>query len=105
MGNRLYVGNLPLQADAAWLRSTFSASGEVVDVKLVSNRETGESRGFGFVTMGSSSAASKAIAHMNGATVNGQKLNVKEAEDRPMHREDSARGPGQVAGAGRRKSR
>ena len=100
MGNRLYVGNLPFQADAAWLRATFSASGEVADVQLVSDGATGESRGYGFVTMGSSSAAAKAIAAMNGAIVNGRTLKVNEAAERP----DLQRGGrGQGADAGRRK--
>lgn len=82
MGNRLYVGNLSFHASAETLRSTFAEFGDVTDVHLVSDRETGQSRGFGFVTMGSAAAASKAIAQMNGAVVDGRALKVNEAEER-----------------------
>jgi RNA recognition motif-containing protein len=82
MGNRLYVGNLSFQADADTIRTAFSEFGEVTDVHLVSDRETGQSRGFGFVTMGSSDSAIKAIARMNGAMLEGRALKVNEAEER-----------------------
>ena len=82
MGNRLYVGNLSFNADAEAIRSAFSEFGEVTDVHLVSDRVTGQSRGFGFVTMGSSDAAIKAIAQMNGAMLEGRALRVNEAEER-----------------------
>jgi RNA recognition motif-containing protein len=82
MGNRLYVGNLSFQADSDAIRAAFSEFGEVTDVHLVSDRETGQSRGFGFVTMGSSDAAIKAIARMNGAMLEGRALKVNEAEER-----------------------
>ncbi|WP_394823206.1 RNA recognition motif domain-containing protein [Pendulispora albinea] len=102
MGNRLYVGNLPFQADAAWLRSTFSASGDVTDVQLVSDRETGQSRGYAFVTMSSEAAASKAIANMNGSVVNGRTLKVNTADARPNPRGGDR---AQDTDASRRKSR
>jgi RNA recognition motif-containing protein len=82
MGNRLYVGNLSFQADSDALRAAFTAFGEVTDVHLVTDRETGQSRGFGFVTMGSSDSAIKAIAQMNGAMLEGRALKVNEAEER-----------------------
>jgi RNA recognition motif-containing protein len=82
MGNRLYVGNLSFQADSTSIREAFSEFGEVTDVHVVSDRETGQSRGFGFVTMGSSEAAQKAIEQMNGAILEGRALRVNEAEER-----------------------
>jgi len=85
MGNRLYVGNLPFSATAETLRQAFAASGEVTDVHIVSDRESGQSRGFGFVTMGNAHEAANAIAAMNGATLEGRALRVNEAEERPQH--------------------
>ena len=82
MGNRLYVGNLSFSATNDTVRTAFSAFGEITDVHVVSDRETGQSRGFGFVTMGSSDAAQKAIAQMNGAMLDGRSLKVNEAEER-----------------------
>src|SRR5512142_693423 len=82
MGNRLYVGNLSFQADSTTIREAFSEFGEVTDVHVVSDRETGQSRGFGFVTMASSEAAQKAIEQMNGAILEGRALRVNEAEER-----------------------
>ncbi len=82
MGNRLYVGNLSFNASQDSLRDAFSRFGEITDVHLVSDRETGQSRGFGFVTMGSAGAATQAIAEMNGALLDGRALKVNEAEER-----------------------
>jgi RNA recognition motif-containing protein len=76
MGNRLYVGNLSFSATNDTVRTAFSAFGEITDVHVVSDRETGQSRGFGFVTMGSADAA------MNGAMLDGRSLKVNEAEER-----------------------
>jgi RNA recognition motif-containing protein len=82
MGNRLYVGNLSFSTTSEALRNEFAAQGEVTDVHLVSDRDSGQSRGFGFVTMGSAAEATKAIAAMNGATLDGRALRVNEAEER-----------------------
>ncbi|MBK8256940.1 MAG: RNA-binding protein [Polyangiaceae bacterium] len=82
MGNRLYVGNLSFQTNAETIRSAFQAVGEVTDVHAVTDRETGQSRGFAFVTMGSPAEAAKAIAEMNGALLEGRSLRVNEAEER-----------------------
>jgi len=83
MGNRLYVGNLSFNSTTETLRSAFSAFGEVTDAHVVTDRATGQSRGFGFVTMGTASDAQKAITEMNGAVVDGRALRVNEAEERP----------------------
>lgn len=82
MGNRLYVGNLSYQASADTLREAFSACGEVTDVHVVMDRDSGQPRGFAFVTMGSDSEAAKAISTMNGMALEGRPLRVNEAEER-----------------------
>ena len=82
MGNRLYVGNLSFNTNADAVRVAFSEFGEVTDIHMVSDRETGQSRGFGFVTMGTAAAAAAAIAKMNGALLDGRALKVNEAEER-----------------------
>jgi RNA recognition motif-containing protein len=82
MGNRLYVGNLSFGSNEQTLRDAFSAHGEVVDVHVVADRMTGQSRGFGFVTMGSQDQAQGAIQAMNGADLDGRALKVNEAEER-----------------------
>jgi RNA recognition motif-containing protein len=82
MSNRLYVGNLSFQTDEQGLQEAFSRFGEVSDVKVVTDRETGRSRGFGFVTMADAEGARNAIEQMNGAMVDGRALRVNEAEER-----------------------
>ncbi|MBK8217504.1 MAG: RNA-binding protein [Myxococcales bacterium] len=82
MGNRLYVGNLSFNSTADSVRAAFSSFGEVTDAHVVSDRETGRSRGFGFVTMSTQAEAQKAIAEMNGALLDGRPLRVNEAEER-----------------------
>ena len=82
MGQRLYVGNLSFHMTNDVLRSVFSEIGEVTDVHVVMDRETGQSRGFGFVTMGTPQLAAEAISQMNGAVVEGRPLRVNEAEER-----------------------
>jgi len=82
MGNRLYVGNLSYQASQETLREAFAACGEVTDVHIVQDRESGQSRGFAFVTMGSDAEAAKAIAELDGSSLDGRALRVNEAEER-----------------------
>jgi RNA recognition motif-containing protein len=95
MSTRLYVGNLSFNTSSETVRDQFAAIGEVTDVHLVMDRETGRPRGFAFVTMGSPAEAQKAIAEMNGKNVDGRPLRVNEAEERP------ARGGGGGGGGGR----
>ena len=82
MGNRLYVGNLSFHTTSDSIRAAFTACGEVTDVHLVIDRDSGQSRGFAFVTMGTGPEAQKAIADMNGASLDGRPLKVNEAEER-----------------------
>jgi RNA recognition motif. (a.k.a. RRM, RBD, or RNP domain) len=82
MNTRLYVGNLSFHTTADGVRTAFQEFGTVSDVHLVSDRETGRSRGFAFVTMGSPEEAAKAIEGMDGRTLDGRPLRVNEAEQR-----------------------
>jgi RNA recognition motif-containing protein len=83
MGTRLYVGNLPFSADENQIRDLFSQGGRsVTEVKLVTERETGRPRGFGFVEMGSSQDADGAIRDLNGHDFGGRALTVNEAKER-----------------------
>jgi len=95
MGNRLYVGNLSYRTTKDSLREAFAAEGrEVTDAHVVMDRETGQSRGFGFVTMATAEMARSAMAEMNGMVLDGRPLRVNEAEERP------ARGGGGGGGGG-----
>ena len=80
--SRLYVGNLSFNSSPDAIRAAFSECGEVTDVHLVMDRETGRPRGFGFVTMATSTEAEQAISKMNGAMLDGRPLRVNEAEER-----------------------
>ena len=97
MSTRLYVGNLPFSVTTETLRTAFAPSGDVTDVHIVMDRETGRSRGFGFVTMGNANEAARAISAMNGVTLDGRPLRVNEAEERPQR----AGGFGGGGGGGR----
>lgn len=82
MGNRLYVGNLSFNADTDNVRELFAGVGEVTDVHVVLDRDTGRSRGFAFVTMGSAQLAAEAISRVDGMMFDGRALRVNEAEER-----------------------
>ena len=82
MNTRLYVGNLSFNTTADGVRTAFQQFGTVSDVHLVSDRETGRSRGFAFVTMGTTEEAAKAIEGMDGKILDGCSLRVNEAEQR-----------------------
>lgn len=77
----MYVGNLPFSADQNSLQSLFAPFGEVVSAKVMSDRETGRSRGFGFVEMETSNAR-QAMSSLDGAEMDGRKLRINEAEKR-----------------------
>jgi cold-inducible RNA-binding protein len=83
MGTRLYVGNLPFSADEDQVRELFGRNGRTVtEVKLVTDRDTGRPRGFGFVEMGSNEEADSAIRDLNGFDFGGRALTVNEARER-----------------------
>ena len=82
MGNKLYVGNLPYSVRDSDLEQAFSAFGQVVSARVMMERDTGRSKGFGFVEMGSQEEATAAIEGMNGQALGGRNVVVNEA--RPM---------------------
>ena len=83
MGNRLYVGNLSFSTSRESLQSMFASAGEVREVAMPTDRETGQPRGFAFVTMGDAAQAASAIEQFNGAKLDGRALKVNEAQERP----------------------
>jgi len=82
MSMKLYVGNLSFQTSSEDLQELFAQAGTVESASVVEDRETGRSRGFGFVEMSSSEEGQKAITQFNGQEVNGRSLNVNEAKPR-----------------------
>jgi cold-inducible RNA-binding protein len=82
VGNRLYVGNLSFNTTQTALEAAFAAAGEVREVTMPTDRETGQFRGFAFVTMGNAQAANAAIAQLNGQMLEGRPMKVNEAQER-----------------------
>ncbi len=99
MGNRLFVGNLPFSITQDTLRAAFAEFGEIEDLHVATDRETGQPRGFAFITMGSAQAAATAMEKMNGTVIEGRPLRVNEAEERPR-RSGGGGGGGGFAGGG-----
>ena len=98
MGRKLYVGNLPYSATETSLREAFSASGTVDSVSLITDRDTGQSKGFGFVEMSTDAEAQAATQAMNGASLDGRQIKVSEAKPKASGgggRRDNAGGYGQ----------
>ena len=80
---RIYIGNMSYDTTEEQLREAFEGFGEVVSVNIITDRDTGRPKGFGFVEMADQEAASAAIAGLNGQEINGRALNVNEARPRP----------------------
>ncbi|MGE3263007.1 MAG: RNA recognition motif domain-containing protein [Bacteriovoracia bacterium] len=99
MGKKLYVGNLPYSATDDSLAQHFSQAGQVESAKVIMDRDSGRSKGFGFVEMGSDSDATKAIETLNGQMLDGRALNVSEARPQAP-REGGGRGFGGGGGGG-----
>jgi RNA recognition motif-containing protein len=85
----LYVGNLSFQTDENQLSQLFAQHGEVLSARVISDRDTGRSRGFGFVEMASRSEGEKAIQELNSKDIDGRQIKVNESKPR----KDNSRGP------------
>jgi len=83
MGKKLYVGNLSFNTTEDTLRNLFQSYGTVASAKIITDRDSGSSKGFGFVEMGSDAEASAAIAGSNGIDLDGRQIKVNEAMDKP----------------------
>jgi len=100
MGKKLYVGNLPYSVDDQTLESHFSAVGKVESARVITDRDTGRSKGFGFVEMSSDDEANKAVESLNGTAMGGRNVTVSEA--RPQAPREGGRGPRGGGGGGPR---
>jgi len=96
MGRKLYVGNLPYSATEQSLREAFSASGTVDSVSVITDRDTGQSKGFAFVEMATDQEAQAATQALNGQMLDGRQIKVNEAKPR-----ESRGGGGGGGGGGR----
>ncbi|HEY2384499.1 MAG TPA: RNA-binding protein [Terriglobia bacterium] len=101
MAKKIYVGNLSFQITESELSDMFAGIGQVESVQIITDRDTGRSKGFGFVQMADDAAAEKAIAQLNGQEVGGRNLTVNEAK--PMQKRDFGGGRGGGGGGGRRR--
>jgi cold-inducible RNA-binding protein len=81
MGKKLFVGNLAFTTSGEDLEALFASAGTVESAAVINDRDTGRSRGFGFVEMSSSTEATKAISELNGKDVGGRAINVSEAKE------------------------
>ena len=97
MGTRIYVGNLPYTTDDGQLNQLFTSYGTVVDARVITDRTTGQSKGFGFVEMSTEDEARSAIAGLNGTMLGNRALRLDEAAERPS----GGRSGGGYGGGGR----
>ena len=107
MNKKLYVGNLPYTVTERDLRTLFEQAGGVTEAAVITDRETGRSKGFGFVEMNTPEEATKAISQLNGYTINNRQIQVSEArpkEERPR-RDDRGGGGDRRGGGGDRRDR
>ncbi len=101
MGRKLYVGNLPYSATDDSLKQAFSRFGTVESVTIITDRDTGRSKGFGFIEMATDQEAADAIGKMNGVEMDGRALTVSEARPQAPREGGGMRGGGGRGGGGR----
>ncbi len=100
MGKKLYVGNLSYSMNDDGLMEAFSKCGTVESARVITDRDSGRSKGFGFVEMASDADATKAIEQLNGQTVDGRALNVSEARPQAPREGGGGGGRGGFGGGG-----
>ena len=100
MGKKLYVGNLSYDVDSSALESLFTAHGTVQSAQIITDRDTGRSKGFGFVEMGSDEEAQAAISALNGTDQNGRASTVNEAKPKESRGGGGGGGRGGYGGGG-----
>ena len=105
MGSKIYVGGLPYSATEQELSDLFAAHGSVQSARVITDKFTGQSRGFGFVEMSSGEEASKAISALNGTQMGGRTLTVNEAKPQEPRSGGGDRGRGGFGGGGGNRDR
>lgn len=85
MSKKIFVGSLSWNTNSEELKTAFAGCGEVVDAKVITDRDTGRSRGFGFVTFNDAASATRAIEELDGSTLDGRSIRVDRANDRPRY--------------------
>lgn len=100
MATNLFVGSLPYSVDDAQLEELFAAAGTVTSAKVITDRETGRSKGFGFVEMSTDDEAKAAIAQLDGKEISGRAIAVKEAQPRENRERRPFSGGGNGGGGG-----
>ncbi|MGB5812585.1 MAG: RNA-binding protein [Polyangiales bacterium] len=85
MSKKLFVGGLSWNTDSSQLQEAFEACGAVAEAKVITDRESGRSRGFGFVTYEDEQSAQRAVEELNGSTLDGRTIRVDAANDRPRN--------------------
>src|SRR5215467_2928114 len=101
MGKRLYVGNLPFSATDESLMQLFQQAGQVESARIITDRDTGRNKGFGFVEMSTEQEAADAITKYNGADFEGRSITVNEARPMPPREGGGGGGKGRGFGGGR----
>ena len=100
MGTKVFVGGLAWATTSEGLKAAFDACGSIVEAKVVTDRDTGRSRGFGFVTFTDDAGCRKAIETMDGQTIDGRQVRVNEAENKPREGGGGGGGRGGYGGGG-----
>lgn len=102
MGNKLYVGNLAFSVDSQSLENLFGQHGTVESTKVITDRDTGRSKGFAFVEMSNAQEAEECLKHLNGQSHEGRQLNISEAKPQEPRQNSGSHGCGRTGPRGGR---